>query len=230
MPIAFIDSTAVGADASEATTPAMDSSGANLLVVMFFTYAGFPATITDSKSNTWTYATPVTLGGAIEMSVAYCHSPTVGSGHTFTMNVATLDFSYLTAIGFSGAAAAAGYDTTVAGFSFGTNTQQPGSLTPVEDNEVLITFLYGTDTGASNLTINSGFTEVEDIAVSDNSNSQIGLAYKIQTTAGAENPTWTGTSWTAAASMYTHMTAFKAAAAAAGQIPCSNKMQQYLVR
>lgn len=231
MAIAFIDSTGVhDGDTDAVATPAMDSSGANLLVCMFWAITGFPVTISDSKGNTWTQPTPVTVLGAYEMSVAYCEgSPTVGSGHTFSMS-SIIGVSLLGVIAFSGAKSASSYDTLVAAGTSAGNTLQPGSLTPAENNEVLITYVWGTDSVPTSLAINSSFTEVEDITDTANANNQLGLAYKIQTTGGAENPTWTASGWTGAADMVAHMTAFKAAAAVAAQIPFRNRMQQYLAQ
>src|SRR5204863_2222713 len=66
---------------------------------------------------------------------------------------------------------------------------QPGSVTPSQDNEVLVTG-YGGDTNATTATIDSGFTVSDTFAYVGGSNMGGSAAYLIETTAGAKNPTW----------------------------------------
>lgn len=79
-----------GGSANGVTSGAIDTTGANLLVINVAWYPGVtdPLTITDSKSNTWTALTQHGTGGAgattEHQRLYYCFGGTVGSGHTFT--------------------------------------------------------------------------------------------------------------------------------------------------
>lgn len=64
---------------------------------------------------------------------------------------------------------------------------QPGSISPAEDGEVFVVGWGRND--ASVLTINSGFTLATQTGYVPGEGITVGIAYKIQTTGGAENPT-----------------------------------------
>src|SRR5580765_7474142 len=75
--------TAVGD--SGATTAAIDTTGANLLVISA-SWVGFGSdSVSDSKGNTWV---PLTqhASGTKKHQFFYCLTPTVGTGHTFTVS------------------------------------------------------------------------------------------------------------------------------------------------
>lgn len=72
----------------------------------------------------------------------------------------------------------------------GTGTSvQPGSLTPSVDNSLVVT-VCGAYAGTITLSGGSGYTTPSTIT-QDSHHIGIGVAYKAQTTAAAENPTWT---------------------------------------
>lgn len=209
VPISLVASTAADApDGVQATTPAINTSGATLLTVMVVYYTpGGTATLSDSKSNTWT---PLTIYTASDGTgqLYYCKNPIVGSGHTFTLtdDGGGSDYNALAVAAFSGTNTAANADGDVGAGSASVTTQQPGSLTPSLDNGVVVTGLMFVDSSqVGDATINSGFT------VTNSKSSAVGysvaLAYKIQTTAAAVNPTWTSPS--AANTMIAAMTSFK---------------------
>lgn len=73
---------------SPATTAAVDTTGATLLVVIVHTIFALSGTsISDSKSNIWQ---PLTIYGAntgfpdSTLQMYYAYNPTVGTGHTFS--------------------------------------------------------------------------------------------------------------------------------------------------
>lgn len=169
-------------------TAAVDTTGANLLVAAVGHLNGNTPSVVDSKGNTWT-AGPTYQAGAGNGRVAlfYCLNPaSVGSGHSWMI---TGSESYTNAVvgAFSGVGA---FDDENGAGQASATTQQPGSLTPANDNSLLVTALQFVDTGgAGDASINSGFTLAG--SNSHGTNFAVALAYKIQTTAGAENPTWT---------------------------------------
>jgi hypothetical protein len=195
-----------GTNAAAATTGSFDSTGATLIVVAFNYSPDSPSpTVTDSKGNTYTLLSPITaLTGALRGRLAYCVNPIVGSGHTVTVNAATVGYPTLTAYAFSGAGA---YDSQETGDEQGGTSMQPGSITPSEDNCLLVVAGFH-DQATTDNSVNSSFSTLDKV-VTSGSNDDLVSAYKIQTTAGAENPTlsWTTFSWSGVV-----MASFKSAA------------------
>lgn len=213
--IAHVASTSAGSTGgATVTTSSIDTTGANLIVVAVSYYSdGVVPTLSDSKGNTWTGLTERSLSASSSVRLFYCVAPTVGSGHTFT--AARLNsYPTVSVSAFSGAAASP-YDQESGAVVGTTSTSyQPGSITPSENNCVLVT---GIANGGTSNTIDSSFNATS----TGNSGSNHvggGIAYKIQTTAGAENPTW---SWTTSSSRASAMASFKAAAGAAALDPLS---------
>jgi hypothetical protein len=204
------------ADNVSATTAAVDTTGANLIVggVRASGIAAGDLIFTDNKSNTWTALTRYTnTESGDEVQLFYCASPTVGTGHTFhgSGDNVTTCYPDVGMIAFSGASATPyGGQITGANSAGATVTSlQAGSLTPSEDNCVLVTLAgFGGGGGGSSGTIDLGF----DAQVKENlgHNNPAGMAYLIETAATARNPTW---SWTGASFAVATMAAFKPAVA-----------------
>ena len=206
--IAVVTSVITGGTQHSVTTTGVDTSGANLIVLLVSSYhAGGAVTVSDSKSNTWTALTQRNSTTDIRARLYYCASPTVGASHTFTASGSGI-YPSLGAIAFSGAAASP-FDLESGGAAESGTTSQPGSITPGENNCVLVS---GVGNGGTGMSINSGFT-ASSVDFSFGAHNGGGIAYKIQTTAGAENPTW---SWTTSSANATAMASFKAEAAAGG--------------
>jgi hypothetical protein len=85
-----------------------------------------------------------------------------------------------------------------------------GSVTPSAANELVVTAEGQGAAGGSPFTINLGFTITDQKAQVGGQADGGGLAYLIQTTATAVNPTWTGVS---NGNMVVTIATFKAAAA-----------------
>ena len=172
-----------------ATTPSRDTTGADLIAlacVWFDAFAG--PDVSDNKGNTWTAVVQRTEPSGITTAcLFYCVNPTVGSGHTFGLTGigAVGNFPAIAMQAWSGAAASpldqeAG--TTGSGSSI-----TPGSVTPSENDELIISML-GEGNSAPFTAIDGGFT-VSDY-LDKNASFGIGMAYLVQTTATAANPTW----------------------------------------
>jgi len=209
MAIALVASTSKGSSDSGAsvTTDAVDTSGANLIVISATTFGSGAITPTDSKGNTWTALTSHNQGSYFSRFY-YCASPTVGTGHTFTLS-GVGSYPVLSAMAFSGALGASPADQeNGAGTASGTSLAT-GSITPSEDNCVVVAGI-STDPGTGHAM--SGYT----VAQSDWVNSEHiggGISYLVQTTAAAANPSW---SWTGASAGVASIASFKAAAVASG--------------
>lgn len=172
---------------SGGTTTGVDTSAYTALVVVLDYYKAGGANLSDSKGNTWTkVADGIDASTNCASTMYYCDAPTVGTGHTFTT---TSQYCGLTAIGITGEATSF-YDTSTGRGGFDASpytTFQPGSVTPSVNNCLLITSAYqAAPTGG--VTTPSGYTSLANWAFGTAFPG--GVAYKIQGTAAADNPTW----------------------------------------
>lgn len=177
------------ADTNSVTSNAIDTTGCTLLLIAVADYAVNTKTaITDSKGNSWTELT-IWAGSVSRIRILYSVPTSVGSGHTFTAT-GTTTFVSIAVQAWSGAATVPfdqqnGNQNPISPF----NSIQVGSVTPSENNEIVVAALISSTIG-STYTIDSGMT-ISDQAPNVSSTAfGIGFAYIIQTTAGAINPTW----------------------------------------
>ena len=169
-------------------TAAIDTTGADLLVVAFVYDFRVTPSLLDSKSNTWTGLTAKTGNSAGTVRLYYAKNPTVGSGHTVTLNAAGGAFygaAYFAA--FRGSDLIAPFDTENGSTSYGT-TVQPGAISAAS-SELVISAMAMNITGAP--TIDASMTMLDNNGLAPAIYYGGGMAYKIQTTAGAINPVWT---------------------------------------
>jgi hypothetical protein len=164
------------------TTTAIDTTGANFLVVTpGGNYSG--GAVTDSYGNSWAGLNIATNMFSGQAQIFYARNATVGTGHTFSISGGDLSVA-VTA--WSGSAASP-FDVQNAA----NNSVQPGSITPTNNNELLITATV--DAGTYIETgIDSGFAISDAVAGAPGSSYAIAQAYLVQTSAAAVNPTWTG--------------------------------------
>jgi hypothetical protein len=162
-------------------TSAVDTTGARLIVIHTFFHPEVPV---DSYGNTYTPVAGVSPGAKLW----YCIDPTVGASHTFDTN--TTDFSPI-CVEYFGATGTISLDTYNSGS--GTGTAQPGSITPSVNNCVVIADIGSNATSGNTPSVDSGFTQTAALPFIGGTSYGGGIAYKIQTTAAAVNPTWTQT-------------------------------------
>ena len=184
-PIALIASAQAndsGGGGEDPTTGAIDTTGANFLVMMCSAINGRDLTPSDSKGNTWVSAKTLTANN-MRVEIFIAENAIVGSGHTFHANSPYGDsYASIAAAAFSNVKTASSTDQTN---SNGSATA--GSITPTEDNELVIAAISasGGSTG-----IGGGFTVAQFVS----GPVRGGLAYLIQSTAAAANPTWSSVS------------------------------------
>lgn len=174
-----------GSTSSTLTTPASGS----LIVVCVSSYsAGTGLSVTDNKGNgTYSSLTAVVDGLGQRSQIWYKENAAGGSGHTFTIG-GTGVYSAGAVLVFEGAKTSGAQDQQNA-TAGGSSTVQPGSITPGETDEVLVTGMVAFATTLP--TINEGFTVTDWVGGLGGSNYQVAGAYLIQTAIGAKNPTWT---------------------------------------
>jgi hypothetical protein len=199
--------TAIGStDTNGVTTAAVDTTGADLIVATIAYFNGGTGNVfSDSKGNSWSQLTDRTAGDGARIRTFYSQSPaTVGTGHTFTFS-GTGNFPSLAIAAFRGSLASP-FDVENGTTASSVTSLATGNIVPSQDNELIIAALasnLATDTA----TIDSGMTTTDVIAWASSAHVGVGLAYKIQTTAAAINPTW---SWTNAMNAAVEVASFEA--------------------
>jgi hypothetical protein len=180
MAYALIDSVSVEGNGN---TAAIDTRTADLLVAFVAVQDGGEGTFSDSQSNTWTALT--TQANTVDGRLYYVFNPAVNASHTFSCNGI---FPTVYVLAFSGAATSPFDQQNGTAIGSGT-TIQPGSVTPTEDNELIVVGLA--TNGDITAAIDGGFTIAQS---RDNTGTGFAgaIAYLIQTTATAANPQWSG--------------------------------------
>ena len=184
MAIAFVNSCSGGGSANTVTSSAMDTTGANLIVVSVATYGALGSNLTDSQSNTWTaLTTAASLTNRAVERLFYCINPTTSSSHTFTF-IQSGTYPSISAVAFSGVAAYESENTsTPAGNA---TTVQTNSVTPSKDGSLV--FAGACTDGGIYTAIDSGFTLETSVSHASAQHMGSASAYLIQTTAAAVNP------------------------------------------
>lgn len=167
----------------------MDTTGADLFVVLWANYVvEATGTISDSKGNSGWSAPVVHEGSVGRVAASYVVPTSVGSGHTFSLSGGST--SYATAFIFALAGAnAAPYDQESGANAGSGTTHSPGSMTPSQNNCIVLGITGPWQGDVSGSTIDGGFT-IADRFTNGGYWSALS-AYLIQTTAAASNPLWT---------------------------------------
>lgn len=213
-----------GSSSGPGTTSAIDTTGADLIVIATSWYgstANYNSnTLSDSEGNTWTLINEIEAVAGC--ALWYCYNPSTNASHTFSLSSAASTFSSIGVLAFSGAAASP-LDQANENSAASSATVQPGSVTPTEDNELVVTCHAQWNSGDA-ATIDGGFTIPSGHSIPATTSVRTGLgdAYLIQTTASAANPTW---DWTNSASGPAVIATFKAAAAPSSGITLDEQGQ-----
>lgn len=194
------------AASANATTSAKDTTGADLIAGGIAGNAA-AGTVTDNKGNTYSYGTDQQTSQHHRQF--YTQAPTVGSGHTLTGGTTTVyGLAYQA---FSGSTTSP-YDQEARAGNQAASLA-PGSITPSQDNELVLTSASMNSGQTATGSAPSGYTLTDAQIFQNSVNIGIELAYQIQTTATATNPTWT---WTGVCFCVAQIASFKAAAGGGG--------------
>lgn len=122
---------------ASATTAAVDSTRANLIVVCVSLFSnkfgGTPESLlTDSQSNTWSVAVSPAAG---KCAMFYCYNPTTDAAHTFTYTPTSSEFIAISVIGIAGATSSPLNNTNSA--SDGSDPRTSGSVSSTGDELVI---------------------------------------------------------------------------------------------
>lgn len=184
-------------DTHSAATSEIDTTGADLLVAAVADYQVNGSIVTDNYGNTWLKDPPTLYQDATseleQCQLWYAKNAICGPHHVFYATEATPTLGSQPSI----AVAAFRFSNTSAPFDTengnshdvpALTTIAPGSITPSEDRCLVITAM-ASDTAISTPGIDGGFTIIEHQSQVPEAYG-ISLAYLIQDSAAAANPTW----------------------------------------
>ena len=184
-------------DNNVATTAAISTLGATFITLGVVVQNGVAVVISDSASNTWEAGTRTVNAAGTDVQQFKTSSPITSATHTFTAT--TISGSPAIAVASFDGPSGVTLDKQSGGIVTTGTTVQPGSILPGQNNELVVS-VVGYNSISSTATA-SGMTVLDSTGTSADAYG-IGLAYKVQTTAAAINPTWTyGGSTFAAASI-----------------------------
>lgn len=172
-----------------APTPAIDTTGANLMVVSVSWYFGVTGagTLTDSKGNTWTGLTSVATT-SFKSQLFYCFNPAVGSGHTVSY-AGTFTVPVICVSAWSGIVTSP-FDAENGAFNNSASTISTGSISASQDALVISGFMTA-EAGATGMGA-TGFTLLDEVPGTFGQNLPGAHAYKI-IPAGSANASWSYT-------------------------------------
>jgi len=156
------------------TTSAIDTTGANFLVVACHYFYTDTMTVSDNKGNSWY---PLISYGVSEVAgyvkIFYAYNAIVGTNHTFSCN--SQSFIGITASAYSGVLSTSDpLDTSNGNTITGSNIIQTGGITPSQTGELVISAWSGGDSNESSVSVNSSFNNLDTIH--DGSNMDGGMA------------------------------------------------------
>lgn len=169
-------------------TAEVDCTGVDLIIVACPAFNGSisPLGITDDLGNTYTQ---LAFGDSSSYHIAlfYCQNPTVSTTQKWTRTGSPGGSAISIAVACFSGSVPTPLDQDTVGTGSGASSYQAGTVTPGQDNELVIAAVASASTGP---TIDSGFTVAQ---FQPNSGDGVGIAigYLVQTSATAENPTWT---------------------------------------
>lgn len=170
----------------------LTTTGADFLFATVGYYTGGLPAISDavtgcaSPCNTWV---PLTLqtGSGVGIRGYYAANATTGANHVITVT-GTGFYGCAAVAAFSGVAASSPLDVTTGSGNVTGATYQIGTLTTTVNGELVLAGIGFGGGATTSLTVDSPYTITDTIPVSGD--QACSLAYQVQSTAAATNPTW----------------------------------------
>lgn len=188
---ALVANVAAGTAINGGTTGSINTTGANLIVVGVSDYrvSGFP-TVSDNKSNSYTSLTPSDDGVTCRATLFYVASPTVGSGHTFTV-AGTGIYASIFVAAFSGMAGSP-FDVENGNATASPwDTLATGSVTPSQAASVVASVIsWNIVPDSGSMSVGSSYIITDQLQTSNGNYLGGAFAYKILSSASAQNPVW----------------------------------------
>ncbi len=207
------------AAADPGTSTSIDTTGADLMVLVTSRFNGAVMNPSDSKGNTWhartEYASTTPCRVLIHYATKFDGGFSVGSSHTFTFSSSGSWFGSAELLAFSGSDfTSSSYDTENGATTASGLTLSTGSITPAASGALLVS---GVSTLGSSHSIDNGFTVADSYDYSAGNWIGGGAAYKSHTS-GAINPQW---SWTTTSDGAATIAAFKGTGTSGASVAAS---------
>lgn len=203
---------AIASANTDPETAGLNTTTATLLTVAV-SWLGTEPTISDNRGNTGWKKRSTRTNGDQKIAIWDCVPTSVGTGHTFKAT-GTGIYASLYVAAFAGSHASAPYSAESAGGTGTGSAAQPGTRTPAVNDCLLVTAISLYD-NTSAWAINEGFTILQANSAASFNPRGGGLAYKIQTTAAAQNPQW---SWSGGSIYAATMVVYLPAASASSPL------------
>lgn len=183
MAITLVAQVTAGPGSSGGASSAIDTTGADLLVLSLSWYDAFGSpTVSDAKGNTWTPLTARNNGW--HHRLYYVKNASVGAGHTFTV---AAGYPAFIVHAFAGSHLTAPFDGENGATGGTPGPVAAGSVTPSVNGALVLTgFSSNATTG---VTVSGGLTQTTKAAVGGVC-VFASTGYLVQTTAAAINPAW----------------------------------------
>jgi hypothetical protein len=200
--VLVISQTAGSSSGMAITSVAVDTTGANFLLVQMSYLTSVGATLADSKSNSWAGLTAQGMGASSSGVFAYVASPTVGTGHTFTASCIGGSSCYPSVIvwAFSGVMATSPLDGQN-GLNANNSTTAVQAATAITTTSAGDLCVSGITSGTAGLSVtndvvgggsgDTGMNANQIYQTNSGLNFGEGSAYVIEGAAGSVNPQWT---------------------------------------
>jgi hypothetical protein len=178
-PTRLASTVASSANTTTVSTSAINTTGASLIVAIVAYYVS-TGVFADSAGNIWTHATESSTPGC---ALYYCINPTTSATHTFSIAGGSYPAIAVAAFNNTGP-----LDLSIRGAT----GNQPGSGTPTYNGELLVTGYACNQSASGPYTVGSSFTITNQASPVSGEAIGVALAYLVQSTATAVNPTWAG--------------------------------------
>jgi hypothetical protein len=188
--VAAVGASATGGAPTTVTTASMNNTGANFLSCAVSSYNSTASTVTDStNANSWSSLNSYTDSAGTYVQLWYAANATVSSSQTITAsNSGANIYPSVACASFSGVATSSAFDQQN-GNNASSITVQPGSITPSGNGYLVLTGLSASS--GSSFSINGSYTVAAQEPYNSGAAMGAAMAYWIQSTATATNPTWT---------------------------------------
>lgn len=175
------------------TTDNFSSIGASVAIAGIWDFAVAAAgTVTDNQGNTYTLLGTY-AGSTYRISIYGAKMVNTSATHTISYTTGVLAYSSISVLTLSGVDTSITYLDRVNGSASGVDyLKQPGSITPSANNEIVINAINSAgNTGTGPPTISSPYVISGATRWVSGAFFSGAMAWNIQTTATATNPTWT---------------------------------------
>lgn len=185
-----------------ATTAPVDITGATSVWVSVSRVFSASTVVIDSVGNIFTALSVNTGGAGNQGIIQFCKSnPTTSATYTVTATNNTTGNGLNMAVdAFNGTVGASCPDVQSQN-SAGSNSVQPGSVTPPNNNSLLVTAVALNGQNVITTTIDSGFMILDSVFPGSGQGFALATAYLKQITAAPVNLTWTFTGQVGSASI-----------------------------